>query len=136
MVVASIDFRLAPEHAYPALVQDANYAVRWLKAHAGDFGGDGSAVGALGRSSGGHSVLLNGLRPNDRSFITIPLPEAPDTDATVAYLLTLWPVVDSHARYLIARERGVTHLVQASEGYFPDRGGDARGQSAGGARPW
>jgi acetyl esterase/lipase len=41
LVVVSIDFRIAPEHPYPAQVQDANYAVSWLKAHAGEFGGDG-----------------------------------------------------------------------------------------------
>ena len=55
LLIMSIDFRIAPEHPYSAQVQDANYAVRWLKAHAGDFGGDGSQVGVMGRSSGGHT---------------------------------------------------------------------------------
>ena len=34
IVVAAVDFRVAPEHPYPAQVQDVNYATRWLKANA------------------------------------------------------------------------------------------------------
>ena len=118
LVVVSIAFRIAPEHPYPAQVQDANYAVRWVKAHAGELGADPSLMGALGRSSGGHTVLLNALRPRDPGFSAIPLREAPDTDASLAYVQALWPVLDSHARYLIAREKGNANLVAASEGYF------------------
>src|SRR5579871_2846642 len=39
-VVVAIDMTLAPEAPYPASVQDANYAVRWLKARAGAWNGD------------------------------------------------------------------------------------------------
>jgi acetyl esterase/lipase len=118
LVIVSIDFRIAPEHPYPAQIQDANYAVRWLKAHAGEFGGDGSRVGVIGRSSGGHTALLLGMRPNDERYGVLPLTEAVDVDASVAFVLTLWPVLDSYGRYLIAKEQGVEHLVKAGEGYF------------------
>jgi acetyl esterase len=118
LVVVSIDFRIAPEHPYPAQVQDANYAVRWLKAHAGEFGGDGAQVGVIGRSSGGHTALLLGLRPNDKRYGVLPLAGAPGVDASVAYVVTLWPVLDSYGRYVIAKEQGVEHLVKAGEGYF------------------
>ena len=37
IVVAAIDFRLAPEHPYPAQVADVNFATRWLKSRAADF---------------------------------------------------------------------------------------------------
>ena len=118
MVVASIDFRSAPEFPYPAQVQDANYAVRWLKAHAEELGADGTHVGGLGRSSGGHTVFLNALRPRDERYAAIALPEAQDADAGVAYVIALWPVLDSYTRYLIAKENGASHLIDASEGYF------------------
>jgi acetyl esterase len=118
LLIVSIDFRIAPEHPYPAQVQDANYAVRWLKAHAAEFGGDGSRVGVIGRSSGGHTALLLGLRPNDERYGALPLEGAPGVDATVAFVVTLWPVLDSYGRYLIAKELGVEHLVKAGEGYF------------------
>ena len=36
IVVVAIDFRIAPEDPYPAMMQDLNYAVRWTKAHAAD----------------------------------------------------------------------------------------------------
>ena len=118
LVVVSIDFRIAPEHPYPAQVQDANYAVRWLKAHAGELGADASVVGALGRSSGGHTVLLIGLRPRDPQYSALPLPEAPEADASLDYVMALWPVLDSYARYQNAQENQNAHLVEASLGYF------------------
>jgi acetyl esterase/lipase len=116
LVVMSIDFRIAPEHPYPAQVQDANYAIRWLKANASRFNADASKMGVLGRSSGGHTALLLGMRPHDERYAALEL--ADDDDASVAYLLTLWPVLDSHGRYLLAKDAGSEHLVSASEGYF------------------
>jgi acetyl esterase/lipase len=131
LVVVSIDFRVAPEHPYPAQVQDANYAVRWLKAHARELGADASLVGALGRSSGGHTALLLGLRPRDPAFNAIPLPEAPEVDASLDFVLGLWPVLDSYARYQIARENERTSLVEASLGYFLTEEGMQQGNPQG-----
>ena len=37
LVVVAVDFRLAPDHKYPAQVVDVNYATRWVKAHASEF---------------------------------------------------------------------------------------------------
>src|ERR671932_1252479 len=59
ILTVAIDFRQPPEAGYPASVQDMNLAIRWLKAHAQEFGGT-DRVGALGVSSGGHLVLLGG----------------------------------------------------------------------------
>src|SRR5919206_1519814 len=61
ILTVAIDFRQPPEAGYPASVQDMNLAIRWLKAHAQEFGGT-ERVGALGVSSGGHLVLLAGVR--------------------------------------------------------------------------
>jgi acetyl esterase/lipase len=116
LVVMSIDFRIAPEHPYPAQVQDANYAIRWLKANAGRFNGDVSQMGVLGRSSGGHTALLLAMRPLDERYAALDGPA--DVDARVAYAMTLWPVLDSYGRYLLAKEKGSEHLVSASKGYF------------------
>jgi acetyl esterase len=54
IVVLSLEFRNAPEAPYPASLQDINYGIRWLKAHAHEFGSSASQVGAYGTSSGGH----------------------------------------------------------------------------------
>ena len=118
LVVMSIDFRLAPAHPYPAQVADANYGVRWLKAHAFDFNVDNASLGVIGRSSGGHTALLHALRPRDPRYQSLPLPNGQDTDSAADYFVALWPVIDSYGRYLIAKEVGNTRLVEAGDGYF------------------
>lgn len=57
--VASIDYRLAPQHIWPAQVEDAKAAVRWLRANAATYHLDPNRIGMFGASAGGHigSVL-------------------------------------------------------------------------------
>lgn len=52
--VASIDYRLAPQHIWPAQVEDAKAAVRWLRANAARFQLDANRIGVFGASAGGH----------------------------------------------------------------------------------
>ena len=61
-VVASIDYRMAPEHRFPAAVDDALAGVRWLAAHAGELGGDGSRLAVAGDSAGGNLAAVAALR--------------------------------------------------------------------------
>jgi acetyl esterase len=51
--VLSVEYRLAPEHRFPAALQDAMAAVRYVSAHASRFGIDGSRLGICGDSAGG-----------------------------------------------------------------------------------
>lgn len=57
-VVVSTSYRLAGQAPYPAAVHDVKAAVRWLRAHAAEFGLDPQRVGAVGGSAGGHLVGL------------------------------------------------------------------------------
>ena len=120
IVVVAVDFRLAPDHPYPAQVVDTNYAVRWTKANAGNLNIDPASVGAMGCSSGGHTVALNGMRPRDPRYSAIPLPGTEDVDASLRFMLCCWPVLDPYARYLWGREIGDERFIGPTESYFAE----------------
>lgn len=60
-VAATVEYRLSPEARYPAAVLDIKAAVRWLRAHALDYGIDTLRVAIGGCSSGGHLAALVGV---------------------------------------------------------------------------
>ncbi|MBI4202399.1 MAG: alpha/beta hydrolase [Chloroflexi bacterium] len=119
-LVVGVDFRLAPDHKYPAPVEDVNYATRWLRAHARDFNGNPELLGGLGTSSGGHTMMLSALQPTNPRFAALPLPEAPDITARLDYVIACWAVLDAHFRYLYAQRSGREDIIRSSEGYFGD----------------
>ena len=53
-----IDYRLHPQHRYPAFVDDVDLALRWAVAHAQDFGGDPKTIFAMGHSAGAYNVAM------------------------------------------------------------------------------
>ncbi len=115
VVVAALDFRMPPQASYPASMADINYGIRWFKAHAADFRSRPDRVGLMGSSSGGHQVMLAGIRPHDPRYCAIALPTgAPSVDATVRCAVMLWPVIDPLGRY-----RFVKQLKEAGKQY-PD----------------
>ena len=118
IVVAAVEFRVAPEHPYPAQVQDVNYATRWLKANVSRFNAMPRNIGGLGSSSGGHTVMLSAMRPHDERYASISSAEVADHDASLDYILATWPVLDSYARYQYAKRVGRDGLVGNTEGYF------------------
>jgi acetyl esterase/lipase len=118
LLVVAIDVRLAREAPYPGSVTDAHYAIRWLKAKARDWNGDPETLGALGSSSGGHVIELCAMRPHDPHYAVFPLPEAPDLDATLTYVIARSPISDPVARYEQARKMQRTTLIANSELYF------------------
>ncbi|MGE3537934.1 MAG: alpha/beta hydrolase [Candidatus Tectimicrobiota bacterium] len=118
LLVAAISLRQAPQYPYPSQVIDVNYGVRWLKTHADKFDGDGRVVGALGTSSGGQTLLLSAMRPRDPRYMTHKSYEPEPVEATLAYVIAAWPVLDPYARYLFARDMARVPLVEASESYF------------------
>jgi acetyl esterase len=118
VVVASIDFRMGGQDPYPSSLADINYATRWLKVHAPDFKADPVTVGGLGVSSGGHLILLSAMRPFDPRYTALPFAGAAGVDATLAYAISLWGVLDPYGRYLMAQERGNKELMANHERYF------------------
>lgn len=57
-VAATIGYRLAPEFIFPAQINDAKCAVRFMRAHANDYGIDPDRIGAVGTSAGAHLVMM------------------------------------------------------------------------------
>jgi acetyl esterase/lipase len=118
VLVVAIDFRQGAGGPYPASSADVNYAIRWLKFRASEFGGATDAIGCMGSSSGGHLTLLAAMRPNDSRYCAIPLNEAPQLDATLAYGISALGVLDPYARYTMVKNAGNTELVQRHDDYF------------------
>ena len=63
-IVVSVDYRLAPEHPYPAPLDDCRRALAWAAAHAHEFGGDPTRLAVGGDSAGGNlaAVCAQGAR--------------------------------------------------------------------------
>ena len=59
-VAASVGYRLAPSHRFPAQVHDVKCAVRYLRAHAEKYGLDPDRIGAIGFSAGAHLSMMLG----------------------------------------------------------------------------
>jgi pectinesterase len=67
-VAATISYRLSPEAPYPAAVIDAKAAVRWVRAHAADYGIDPGRIAIAGGSAGGQIAALTGVTNGEGRF--------------------------------------------------------------------
>lgn len=118
VLVVAVDLRLATEAPYPASVQDASYAVRWLKSKAAGWNGDAKHLGVLGSSSGGHVAELLAMRPNDTRYNALAATEFPQSDSTIAYVATRSPISDPFARFKQAEKMKRDDMMQKSRNYF------------------
>ena len=112
VVVLSIDFRMPPLGQYPMACQDVSTGIRFLKAHAEEYGSRADLVGGLGTSSGGHLLLLAALRPNHPRY-------TPEGDASLAFAVACWPVADPLKRYRVKKAAGVARFVASHDAFWP-----------------
>lgn len=67
-LAVAVNYRLAPDYVFPAMIEDAKCAVRFLRAHADEFNLDPNRIGVFGGSAGGHLVSMLGTTDESAGF--------------------------------------------------------------------
>lgn len=97
-VVAAAEYRTVPDR-YPALINDAKAAVRYLRAHARKFGIDPQRIGVIGDSAGGYVAQMMGTTNGEKQFDTGDFTEV---SSDVQAAVTIY---------------GISNLMNIGEGY-------------------
>jgi acetyl esterase/lipase len=67
-IVGSVDYRLAPQYQFPAMIEDVKCAIRFLRANAGNYNINPDKIGVWGGSAGGHLVSMLGVTDSSAGF--------------------------------------------------------------------
>ncbi len=81
-VVLSVDYRVAPEHPFPAAVDDAVTAIRWLSAHGQQVGGDPRRLAVMGESAGANLATVAALTLRNERVLAAQILLYPPVDLT------------------------------------------------------
>ena len=110
----SINYRLAPQHRWPACFDDVQTAIRWVKTHAAQYKGDPRRIALIGYSAGGQLATLAALRADGSTQVQAVVGLAPAADLVadskrrgevslaLRNLLGLSETLDDHALAKIA----------------------------------
>jgi acetyl esterase len=100
-VVVSVEYRLAPEHKYPAATNDAYAAVEWISQNAETIGGRAGPIGIAGDSAGGNLAAVVALMSRDRG------------GPAIGCQVLIYPITDCHLE--------TPSYLQFAEDYFLTR---------------
>jgi len=90
-VVISVDYRLAPEHKFPAAVEDAYDAVKWVADNYDKLGVDNGKIAVAGDSAGGNLAAVTAIMARDKG------------ESFVKYQVLIYPVVNLTASPTVSR---------------------------------
>ena len=101
--VVSVDYRMAPEHRFPAAVTDCVAATRWVREHAGELRLDASRLAVGGDSAGGNLAAVVSIAARDSG------------DLPIACQLLIYPNTDMHRTAASHAENGQGYLLTREE---------------------
>lgn len=101
-IVVSVDYRLAPEHKYPAAVEDCYAATCWVAQNAEAIGGDPTRLAIGGDSAGGNLTAVVTLKARD------------ENGPSIIFQLLIYPVTDYHTP-------GTVSYIENQKGYLLSR---------------
>lgn len=104
--VISVAYRLAPEHKYPAAVDDAYAATKYVAEHAAEFGIDPNRIAVSGDSAGGNLATVVSLLARDRG------------GPRLKFQLLIYPVVDFYDKSPSMQEFDGNFLTRKSMDWF------------------
>jgi acetyl esterase len=105
--VVAVDYRLAPEHRFPAAVDDCRAATRWVRDHADELRLDASRLAIGGDSAGGNLAAVVAIDARDRG------------DLSIAFQLLVYPATDMQRTFPSHIENGQGYnLTKDSMDYF------------------
>ncbi len=102
-VVVSVDYRLAPEHRFPAAVEDCYAAAGWVAANAALLKGDPKRVAIGGDSAGGNLAAAVALKAQDQG------------GPALAYQLLLYPITNYSFDTVSYRENARGYLLSRED---------------------
>ena len=116
-VALTITYRLAPQHRFPACVQDVKCAVRWLRANSKELGVDPNRIAAVGFSAGAHLAMMLGVMDRGDGLNS---PAWGGWDSKVNVVCSYVGPTDLQAEYPPISQAIVANFLGGSKDELPD----------------
>ena len=101
IAVVAVDYRMGPEHRFPAAVDDCIAATRWVREHAAELGVDASRLAVGGDSAGGNLAAVVAIAAREAG------------DPAIAYQLLIYPATDQRRGWPSHTHNGQGYLLTA-----------------------